>query len=99
MVLNKNIPFNGQNTLYLHSIVRLRAFFHFDIFYLAGPRSFSTGLFLFGYLPDSRAKDLCLSLTERSVSLRGWQGNDQDDHWFRPQKGRGDIRGAIRLNP
>jgi hypothetical protein len=67
----------------------------FRLFGLATePRSSPTGLFYFGYLQDSRAKDLCLSLASGDASLRGLQGNHQDDHWCRSQKGRGGIRGS-----
>lgn len=86
---------NGNNYLFLSSTARLRAISIFSFIVLANWASWvSTRLFLFGHLQDSRAKDLHLSLVSRDASLRGLQGNHQNVHWCRSQKGRGGIRGG-----
>jgi hypothetical protein len=85
----------GQKSLFLLLPARLWAISRNKYKVLANWAAwFTTGLFCFGYLQDSGAKDPHLSLASGDAGSRGLQGNDRGRPLFRPQKGWGDIRGG-----
>lgn len=91
--LKQIYTYYGQKSLFLSLSVRLRANSHKKYKVLANRAAwFTKWLFCFGYLQDSGANDPYLSLASGDAGSRGLQGNHQDDHWCRSQKGRGDIR-------